>query len=106
MATSVIVPVEEYLRTFYEPDMEYVDGHLVERRAGEWNHSLLQSLIVELLSQRRRARGFRMFTAQRVRVSTAPRYRIPDICVVTADHPYEPVLTKPPHLAIRDRIAR
>ena len=29
MATATRVPVEEYLRTTYEPDMEYLDGELV-----------------------------------------------------------------------------
>ena len=41
MAALTIVPVEEYLRTTYEPDMEYVDGQLVERHVGEFRHSWL-----------------------------------------------------------------
>ena len=100
MATTTAVPLEEYLRQCYEPDAEYVDGCLVERNVGEWYHSLLQSLIVEVLSQRRRERRFRVFTEQRMLVSSEPRYRIPDICVVPVDHPYERVLTTPPYLAI------
>jgi Uma2 family endonuclease len=100
MATSVIVPVEEYLRTAYEPDTEYVLGHLVERHVGEWDHSLLQALITGLLLQRRRPRRFHVLTEQRVRVSDDPRYRIPDVCVVSVAHHREHVLTKPPHLAI------
>jgi|ERR1043165_7652233 hypothetical protein len=52
------IPVEEYLRTCYEPDMEYVDGRLVERNAGDHDHSLLQSLIVEFLTARGRVRRF------------------------------------------------
>jgi hypothetical protein len=31
MAATIIVPVEQYLRTSYDPDMEYVDGALLER---------------------------------------------------------------------------
>jgi hypothetical protein len=34
MPPSTIVPVEEYLRTIYDPDREYVDGALVERHGG------------------------------------------------------------------------
>ena len=45
MATATIVPVEEYLRTSYDPDMEYVDGALLERNVGERRHSRLQFLI-------------------------------------------------------------
>jgi hypothetical protein len=39
MATSSAVPVEEYLRTTYHPDMEYLEGQLVERNVGEYFHS-------------------------------------------------------------------
>jgi hypothetical protein len=45
MATSALVLVEEYLRTSYEPDSEYVDGELVERNAGEKPHSKLQGAL-------------------------------------------------------------
>jgi Uma2 family endonuclease len=103
IAAGTPVSLEEYLRTCYEPDAEYVCGHLVERNVGEWSHSLLHSLIVEVLSLRRRDRGSRIFSEQRVRVTDEPRYRVPDICVVPVSHPYERVLTKPPHLAIEIR---
>jgi hypothetical protein len=48
MATSTIVPLDQYLGTAYEPDVEYVDGQLVERHVGEYDHSILQSLLAEL----------------------------------------------------------
>jgi Uma2 family endonuclease len=99
MTTSTAVPLEEYLRTCYEPDAEYVDGQLVERNVGEWSHSLLQGLLANLLSERGKGR-FRIFPELRIRVSSEPRYRIPDIFVVSIDHPYERFLTHPPHLAI------
>jgi Uma2 family endonuclease len=95
MATSSAVPVEEYLRTTYHPDMEYLEGQLVERHVGEYFHSLLQSLIVGLLLSRRRERRFRVFTEQRVQVSERPRYRIPDICVKALPHQITPILLKP-----------
>jgi Uma2 family endonuclease len=87
MATLTAVPVEEYLRTTYHPDREYVDGQLVERNVGEYFHSRLQFLIGLILGPRERERRFRSFTEQRVRVSDEPRYRIPDICVKAL--PYE-----------------
>src|ERR1017187_9349960 len=59
MATSTSVPVEEYLRTTYHPDMEYVDGELVERHVGEHTHSRLQTLTVGLLFPLERSRRFR-----------------------------------------------
>jgi Uma2 family endonuclease len=101
MATSTSVPVEEYLRTTYEPDMEYVDGELVERHVGEHSHSRLQTLLAVLLFSHERVRGFRTLTEQRVRVAgTKHRYRIPDVCVMALPYHSEPVLTTPPHLVI------
>jgi len=35
METATLVPVEEYLRTHYDPDCEYVDGRIVERTGGD-----------------------------------------------------------------------
>jgi hypothetical protein len=32
---SSVVALEEYLRTSYDPDVEFVDGVLVERNVGE-----------------------------------------------------------------------
>ncbi len=94
MATLTCVPLDEYLRTYYDPDREYVDGQLVERHVGEYDHSILQSLLVTELNQRRRQRGFRVFTEQRIRVSDK-RYRIPDLCVKALPHHKSSVLVRP-----------
>jgi len=95
MATHVAVPVEEYLRTTYHPDMEYVGGELVERHVGEYFHGRLQALIVMLLGKREQERRFRIFTELRVRVSDEPRYRIPDICVKALPRRVTPILVCP-----------
>jgi Uma2 family endonuclease len=95
MATSSAVPVEVYLRTTYHPDMEYLEGQLVERHVGEYLHSRLRSLIIGLLLSRERERRFRVFAEQRAKVSDRPRYRIPDICVKALPHPITPILLKP-----------
>jgi Uma2 family endonuclease len=99
MATTTIVPVEEYLRTCYDPDREYVDGALLERNVGERRHSRLQLLWAVLLGSREKGR-FHAYTEQRVRVSPQPRYRIPDLCVMALPYQPEPVFTHPPHLII------
>jgi Uma2 family endonuclease len=95
MATLTAVPVEEYLNTTYDPDVEYVDGQLVERHVGEYFHSRLQILIGALLAARERSGQFRAFTEQRVRVSDEPRYRIPDISVKALPHDIARILTQP-----------
>jgi len=99
MATTTIVPVEEYLRTSYDPDMEYVDGALVERHVGERRHSRLQLLIGAELALREQGR-FHTHTEQRLRVLPQPRYRVPDLCVMALPYQREPVFTHPPHLII------
>jgi Uma2 family endonuclease len=95
MATSTAISVEQYLRTYYDPDMEYVDGQLVERHVGEYFHSRLQFLIAQALGSRERERRYRVFTEQRVFISDEPRYRIPDICVKALPHQVTSVLTAP-----------
>src|ERR1017187_1219782 len=100
MATTTIVPVEEYLRTSYDPDMEYVDGALVERNAGERRHSRLQGFLVSLLMAREAQGRFHVYPEQRVRVLAGATYRIPDVCVMALPYPAESVFTRPPHLVI------
>ncbi len=39
----------EYLKTTYRPDRDYIDGEVRERNLGERPHSLLQLLIGSIL---------------------------------------------------------
>jgi hypothetical protein len=42
MATaSTLISIEEYLRTSYHPDCDYVDGEIQERNLGEREHARL-----------------------------------------------------------------
>ena len=45
MAASAHLSIIEYLNTTYEPDLEYVDGQLVERYLGKWEHGRIQALL-------------------------------------------------------------
>jgi Uma2 family endonuclease len=95
MATGTLIPLEEYLHTSYEPDMEYVDGQLVERSVGERGHSLAQGLVITELNNRRRERGFEVFPEQRIAIRPGHRYRVPDICVKAVPYDPVPVLERP-----------
>jgi Uma2 family endonuclease len=99
MAAATVVPVEEYLRTSYHPDMEYVDGSLLERNVGERRHSRLQFLISLILGPREPGR-FHTYTEQRLRVSPQPKYRVPDLCLMALPYRTESVFAQPPHLII------
>ena len=75
MATSVHIPVEEYLRTVYRPDCDYVDGEVQERNLGEQYHGLLQATFAMIFGNHEEEWGLRVITEQRVQVSSS-RYRI------------------------------
>lgn len=76
-----LVTVEEYLNTHYDPDVEFVDGVLVERNLGDWLHSLIQSNV--LFALRRKYPHLKVVPELRSSV-TSTRYRLPDVCVLLA----------------------
>src|SRR5581483_405039 len=76
---STLISVEEYLNTAYDPDVEFVDGVLVERNSGDWLHALIQSNI--LFSLRQKYQHLKVVAELRSRV-TSTRYRLPDVCVL------------------------
>ena len=99
MATAAsVISLEDYLSHTYEPDCDYVDGHLEERNLGEWDHSRLQLRLGAYLLAQYGRQGIEVVTEQRVRVEPR-RYRITDLCVVLGK-PGEQILTKPPFLCI------
>ncbi len=98
------VAPEEYLATSYRPDCDYVDGEVVERNVGEWDHSRLRGLITRYLMSREQQWGFLVAPEQRVQVKTT-RFRIPDIAVLSGA-PDGQILRKPPFLCIELRSPR
>jgi Uma2 family endonuclease len=104
-----MVSLEEYLATAYEPDCDYIDGHLEERNVGEWDHSCIQAKIAAFLISRYGSQGMRVATELRIRV-TPDRVRLPDLCVFLTD-PKQRVPSTPPFLCIEilspeDRMSR
>ncbi len=99
METKALIRVEEYLNTSYSPDCDYLDGEVVQRNVGEFDHADLQTEIASYLRARYRKAGFLVVVEQRVQVSPT-RFRIPDVCVATAERPMEQIFRKPPLLVI------
>jgi Uma2 family endonuclease len=98
MATNVQISVDEYLKTVYRPDCDYVDGAVEERNLGEVDHSYVQGRFTYLLTALWPKTG--LLPLPEVRMRTRPnRYRVPDIAL-TQGKPDEQVLTKPPVLCI------
>ncbi|MBV9156600.1 MAG: Uma2 family endonuclease [Acidobacteriaceae bacterium] len=97
MATAPnLISLDEYMRTSYSPDCEYVDGVILERNAGQGKHAYTQSQVLVRLSERLGGKKLLTLVAQRVRVS-ATRVRVPDVCVIEE---LEEVIGKPPLLCV------
>ena len=110
MATSTRVSVEEYLRTSYEPDCEYVDGEVLERNVGEKSHSKVQKRLTVLLAGREVELGIFVLQEWRMRTRES-RYTIPDFVIVSGPEPDEKVLSTPPLVCVEilspeDRMSR
>ena len=105
-----LVTVEEYLRTSYRPDCDYVDGRIEERNVGEHDHGYLQLLLGVLFANNREAWGVRAVTDVRTQVSRT-RFRVPDLSVLRQGTPRERIITHPPLIVIEilspeDRLSR
>ena len=111
MATApALLSIDEYLRTSYKPDVDFVDGEIEERNLGEYEHARLQWLIGAFFAPREKDWSIRGVIEQRIRV-TDSRVRICDIAVLRADAPREKVTLTPPLICIEilspeDRLAR
>ena len=107
MRVETPISVEEYWNTSYDPDMEYVDGVLVEPNVGDWYHGLVQRNVIFALT----ARYPRVFAIPGLRSKTQEtRFRLPDVCVVL-ERPKTKYLVDAPFLAIEilsedDRMTR
>lgn len=99
MGAATLVSVEEYLRTSYSPDREYIDGRIVERNLGEKTHSSIQGSLLGWFWDHRKELALRAFPEQRVQV-TPTRFRVPDVTVVKNSQSQGEIFTNPPHLCI------
>jgi len=111
MATPpTLLSIEEYLRTSYHPDADYVDGEIEERHLGEYEHARLQFILAGIFGQHERGWNVLGLTEQRIYISSS-RVRICDLCLISRNAPRERVLRQPPLLCIEilspeDRLSR
>lgn len=108
--TAAPVSVEEYLSSTYEPDVEYVDGHLEERNVGEIEHSDVIAAIMD--GFQRHAKEWQIRVRPDVRIQVSPtRYRVPDIVICSRSSQDKRIVREAPLLIIEvlspeDRISR
>lgn len=97
MAVAHLISVEEYLHTVYQPDVDYVDGHLEERNVGEMDHGDAQVSCASYV--RAKCKGYWAVVEVRVQVR-ADRFRIPDVAIVKGNKPRTRVFENPPLVAV------
>ena len=94
--STVLVSVEEYLHTSYDPDCDYVEGVIEERNVGEKDHSRLQGKLFAFFY----GLGEPFHAWPELRVQVKPdRFRVPDVCV-TIGEPEGRIVTEPPLVVI------
>jgi Uma2 family endonuclease len=96
---ATAISLDEYLNTTYEPDVEFVDGLLVERNVGTQRHSLLQGLIVAYLQQYRKTNRIRVFPEARLQVG-ARCHRIPDVLLLELPYNHGQIVTDVPSITV------
>ena len=104
------ISVEQYLRSTYDPDCDYVDGEVIDRPMGERDHSELQRELILFFGNLRSRQKVFVFPEQRVQVART-RFRVPDVCVYIGEKPRTQVLNTPPFICIEvlspdDRVSR
>jgi Uma2 family endonuclease len=101
MATSTpaFISLEEYLRTTYRPDRDWIDGETKERNMGEQSHARIQAYLTYLFRLRASQWGMRGLPEQRVQTSPN-RFRIPDVCLIPVGDPLVEILRTPPLLCV------
>jgi Uma2 family endonuclease len=98
-SSSKGMSVEEYLRTSFDPDCEYVDGEVLSRNAGLLDHGLVQKALLLALMNRQKELGVVVLPSQRLRLNPT-HYRIPDLIIVEGGKPTEQTITGPPLVCI------
>ncbi|HLX43462.1 MAG TPA: Uma2 family endonuclease [Bryobacteraceae bacterium] len=110
MAVTTQVSVDEYLRTSYDPDCEYVDGEVLDRNVGELDHAWIQRAILLYVAAREKQLGVTIIQEQRLQVNSR-QYRVPDLMILLGSKPNEQIISRPPLVCIEvlspeDRMSR
>jgi Uma2 family endonuclease len=98
MAAPAHLSIVEYLHTTYEPDLEYVDGQLVERNVGKWEHARIQAILAAWFLAHEPEWSVQTATEIRTRVAWS-KVRLPDVLLVGLN-PQPDIVEEPPVLAV------
>ena len=99
MSVGTLISLEEYLRTSFRPDCDFIDGEVRERNVGKRRHAYAQIEVGTWFSQRKKDLLLQPLTELRTQVGPG-RIRIPDVVVARIPIPDEEVFTSPPYLCV------
>jgi Uma2 family endonuclease len=99
MGVRTLISVDEYLRTSYRPDCDFIDGGILERNRGKRKHSYAQGEVASWFNRRKDVQRLQSLPELRMRIG-AGRIRIPDVVVCEIPIRDEEVFTAPPYLCI------
>jgi Uma2 family endonuclease len=97
--TERLWTVQEYLRSSWHPDREFVDGRIEERNLGEIEHSILQRFFTVLFYMHRADWRVEVFPELRAQTQ-ARRFRVPDVLVMRTGDKIIRYVTQAPLIAI------
>jgi Uma2 family endonuclease len=86
---------QEYLRTVFHPDCEFVEGRIEVRNVGELSHSMVQGMLIQILGNHGREWSILPAPECRLQVSAA-HYRIPDVMVLRRGLKHPEIIRDPP----------
>jgi Uma2 family endonuclease len=93
------VSKEEYLRTSYRPDCDYLDGRVEERNVGEYEHSRVQHMLDRIFGVHEGEWGVITTPECRLQVG-ARRYRVPDVMVLRRGQKVKRIVREAPLICI------
>lgn len=99
MSSQATIPLREYLRRTYRPDLDFLEGELRGRHLGERPHALLHAYLVRKLTAFETVCSARVVASPRLHVRHN-RVRVPDACVVARSAYRNRVIGKPPLLCV------
>jgi len=95
----MMTALEEYLRTSFHPDCDFIDGEAMERNVGTKKHSYAQGEIASWFNRRKELLKLQALLELRVEVGLG-RIRIADVVVCDIPLPDEEVFASPFYLAV------
>ncbi len=90
---------QDYLRTSYRPDRDYVNGRAEERNVGEWEHASVQKILMRIFLANEEAWGVNAIQECRLQIAE-DRFRVPDTMVLPAGLQVERIVYDVPLICI------